>query len=224
MKKEEIIFKMQKHPLFNGVDANELSTAISSDDTVIKNFKTGEDIFSPQNREKKLGFILLGAANVYSSDGNRSVMLRSLSVGDTFGISNLFDDESDFVSIITAKKAASVIFLSPLTVERLLDSCAQFRKNYIKFLSQRICFLNQKISCFTAGSPERRLALFLCSQSDSDSFALSINSNSLSEMLNVGRASLYRAFDKLVSDGLITKSGKTITVNDRTILLSHYTN
>ena len=41
-------------------------------------------------------------------------------------------------------------------------------------------------------------------------------------MLNVGRASLYRAFDKLIADGYIKKDGKTITLLDRNALKDQY--
>ena len=222
MKKEDIILKLKTHPIFNGVEDFALCNAINSADTLIKEFKQGDEIFSPQNKEKKLGFVLLGEANVYSADGNRSVLLRSLKVGDMFGISNLFDENLGFVSLITAKKASRVIFFSSKAIEKLLNDSSEFRTNYIKFLSQRICFLNKKIACFTAGTPERRLAMFLCSQSEERTFSLNTSANSLSEMLDIGRASLYRALDKLISEGLISKNGKTITVLDRNTLEKNY--
>jgi DNA-binding GntR family transcriptional regulator len=39
--------------------------------------------------------------------------------------------------------------------------------------------------------------------------------NSLAEMLNLGRASLYRAFDRLSADGYIRKEGRSIAILDR---------
>lgn len=222
MKNEDIISKLQKHSLFTDVDISVLSNAINADDTVIKRFKQGEWIFSPLTKKKRLGFILLGEASVYSTDTSHPVLLRHLNVGDTFGVSNLFADSGEFVSTIIAKKASSVIFFSPKAISFLLGESTEFRTNYIAFLSQRICFLNKKISCFTAGSPERRLAVFLCSQSNEQSFSLNVNANSLSEMLDIGRASLYRAFDKLITDGFIVKNGKTITVLDKNALEKNY--
>lgn len=222
MKKEDIILKLKKHTLFKGVDSLTLSEILLTNCSKLETFKTGEEIFSPDHEEKKLGFILSGEASVYSADGNRSVLLRSLCEGDTFGVSNLFDEDNRFVSLIVAKRASSVIFFTAEAIGNLLDNSSAFRMNYIKFLSERICFLNQKISCFTAGSPERRLAVFLCSQSTENSFSVSINANSMSEMLNIGRASLYRAFDKLIADGFITKEGKTITLLNKAALETNY--
>ena len=218
MKKEDIILKLKKHTLFHNVDSSALASAISSGDTVVKKFMSGEKIFSPNTHEKLLGFILIGEASVYSAYGESNVLLRSLTVGDAFGISTLFGESDHFISTIIAKKASSVIFFTPSTIENLLGENKEFRNNYIVFLSQRICFLNQKISCFTAGSPEKRLAVFLCSQKSEQSFCVSVNANALSDMLNIGRASLYRAFDKLISEGFIEKDGKNITLTDRNAL------
>lgn len=222
MKEKLLIHNLQKHILFTDVSTHDISCAISADDTLIQDFQHGEAIFSPQNSEKKLGFILLGKANVYSIDENRSVLLRTLNAGDTFGVSTLFGEENRFISTIIAKSSAKVIFFTKNTIENLFNKNSKFRTNYISFLSQRICFLNKKISCFTAGSVERKLAIFLCSQSDDFNFSLEINANSLAEMLNVGRASLYRAFDKFIEDGFILKDGKTITLIDRTALEKNY--
>ena len=41
-------------------------------------------------------------------------------------------------------------------------------------------------------------------------------------MLNIGRASLYRAFDKFIADGFISKNGKEITLLDRDALMTNY--
>ena len=147
-----------------------------------------------------------------------------LESGDTFGVANLFSSTEQFVSLIVAKKACRVLFFSEETVALLLREDTTFCMNYIHFLSDRICFLNTKISCFTAGSPERKLAFFLlsCADDKMEQYSLSINSNSLSDMLNVGRASLYRAFDCLVSEGLIQKQGKQITVLNKNALKDRY--
>ena len=218
MNKENIILKLKKHTLFHNVGHSALNALLTADDTIVKSFNHGEKIFSPQTNKKLLGFILLGEASVYSAYESKSVLLRALNVGDAFGISTLFGENDHFVSTIIAKKASIVIFFTPSTIEKLLGENKEFRTNYIIFLSQRICFLNQKISCFTAGSPEKRLAVFLCSQKNEQSFSLNINANALSDMLDVGRASLYRAFDKLIAEGFIKKDGKTITLNDRNAL------
>lgn len=222
MNRDEIVNKIKKHALFRNVEEDKVWALITSTDTEIKAFSQGEEIFSPKNKDRKLGVVLSGEASVYSSDANHPVLLRTMIAGDTFGISNLFNENEPFASTLVAKKKSSVVLFSQTDIKRLLDESQIFRTEYIVFLSERICFLNKKISCFTAGTPERRLAVLLCSKSDEQSFSITINSNSLSDMLNVGRATLYRAFEKLITDGFIKKESKTITVLDRKSLEKNY--
>ena len=212
------------HPLFMGIDPEILLQKTESGVAVFREFSAGEEVYSPRDKNKKLGVILTGSASVFSADENNTVLLRILEKGDSFGVANLFSSQEQFVSLIVAKKACKVLFFSREAVSALLEENKTFCMNYIHFLSDRICFLNTKISCFTAGSPERKLAFFLlsCADDKMEQYSLNINANSLSEMLNVGRASLYRAFDSLVSEGLISKQGKQITVIDKNALKTRF--
>ena len=218
------IQKIKNHKLFKNVSNSLIAEILSKKGTLIKSFSQKETIFSEENEEKTLGLILSGEANVYSSSGVNAVLLRVLHPSDSFGVANLFDDSSRFVTTIVAKKPSTVVFFSKADIEWLIDISGEFRKNYIAFLSERICFLNRKISCYTAGSPEKKLSSFLCSHSDDESFSVTVSSSALSEMLNVGRASLYRAFDKMTEDGLIIKNGKSICVPNRSKLIDFYKN
>jgi CRP-like cAMP-binding protein len=88
-------------------------------------------------------------------------------------------------------------------------------------MSARIRFLNEKIMYFTAGSTERRLALYLASLGKK-TIKMSISMTDLANTLDVGRASLYRAFDKLSEDGYIIKSEKIILIMNREEMVAHY--
>ena len=103
-----------------------------------------------------------------------------------------------------------------------LGESPAFRENYIGFLGGRIRFLNRKIGYLTAGSAERRLALYLASLGPGE-VRLSIPFSALSELLDIGRASLYRALDRLEADGQIVRhGGRSLTVVNPEALLSAY--
>ena len=82
----------------------------------------------------------------------------------------------------------------------------------------------EKIQYLTAGCTERRLALYLMSQIAADDLPvrLNISAVSLAELLDVGRASLYRAMDRLNEDGFLTRQGHEYTLHHRDNLLTHY--
>lgn len=222
MKREATITQLQASPLFHGISSEEILALLESPKTATQSFKSGEIIYSPETTEKKLGIFLSGNATVHSVDSNNGVLLRSFSKNDAFGLATLFGSRSRYVSIITAKKPSRILFFDAEDIRALVMSNQTFSANYIRCLSDKICYLNTKISCFTAGSPERKLAYFLCTQCPANSFSLNISANALSEMLNIGRASLYRVFDKFTKEGFIKKEGKTITLLDRNGMIESY--
>jgi CRP-like cAMP-binding protein len=88
-------------------------------------------------------------------------------------------------------------------------------------LAGRVRFLNRKIQCFTAGSAERRLALWLLSEEE-EVITLPSSLTTLSDMLDIGRASLYRALDKLENSGLISREGRNIALLSPDEILKKY--
>ncbi len=209
-------------PLFCGADEELLQKAIENEAFRCKSFKSGETIYSPDESEKRLIIIKSGVANVYSADESRSLLLRTLKEGKTVGVANLFSGEK-YVSRIIADKTCETLEIGAEEFGKLLEQDSKMLYNYISFLSNKICLLNKKIVYLTAGSAERRLAVFLdayAREAESDSFPVQMNS--LCEMLNLGRASLYRAADKLEADGCIKRDGKQITLINKELMLSKY--
>ena len=184
-------------------------------------FASGASVCEPGSNTKNIGIILSGNAVVMSADSERNVLLRTFSAGDIFGVSGVFSKDCEFVTRISAKSNCSVAFISAPALSELIENDKTVLYNYIEFLSGRIRFLNRKIKFFTSGSAERRLATYLDSFGE-DSFCLNESMSSLADMLDIGRASLYRAFDRLTSDGFISRDRNLITLFDRDKMVIHY--
>ena len=123
--------------------------------------------------------------------------------------------------MIRAHGECRVFFLTEAALRRLLEEDHQFLYRYLAFLTGRIQYLNQKIGYLTAGSTERRLALYLASLGK-QSVRLEASISALSELLDVGRASIYRAFDKLTEDGFLKKEGRNLTLTNTDAMLKAY--
>ena len=78
------------------------------------------------------------------------------------------------------------------------------------------------IHSFTAGSAERRLSLFLADNESEGVYCANVSMVALADMLDIGRASLYRAFDKLEAEGFIEKKEKTILLKNKEGMLEKY--
>ena len=155
-----------------------------------------------------------GNAAVYSMDGERPLLLRCLGAGDIFGVATLYATRRK-ISRITAKGRVRMLAVPPDVIDGLLHSHDAFRHAYLAFLSDRIAFLNQRIACVTAGSAQRKLASWLLGLSDADEFTLPVRMGDLPGMLDLGRASVYRAFDLLTDRGCIRRTGNRIQILDR---------
>lgn len=221
---EQYLALLLSLPIFKGAESELLEGALSNGEFVVRAYSSGNMIYCPEEQEKRMIIFLSGKADVYSADTSRTTLLRTVTSGGIVGVANLFSAEP-FVSRVIADKSCKTLEISAKHFGKMLEKDKNMLYNYISFLSDRICFLNRKIVYLTAGSAERKLAHFLASLADEqgcDSFELPVTMNSLAEVLNLGRASLYRAADKLEADGLITREGKKITVISKEKMLTEY--
>lgn len=188
--------------------------------TSVAHFSVGELLCSPKKPPSFVGIVLSGRAAAESQTGNGNALLRSFSEGDMFGIADLYSSDSSFPTVITALTELSVLLIDRDGFRRLLAADADALREYLRFMSERVMLLNKKIAVLTAGSAEKKLAFFLSENQLDGEYLLPSSMSSLAELLNVGRASLYRALERLEGDGLIRRSGKNILIPDKNALCS----
>lgn len=217
---EKDLKKLWANPLFYGVKKDVAEAILGEHGARVAVFADGETLLSPEAEKKTAGLILEGRAVVTTPDPTKKTLLRFLGVGEPFGIANLFSN-APYISVIRAHGACRVFLLPEAAIRRLLEDDHAFLYQYLAFLSGRIRYLNRKIGYLTAGSAERRLALYLWSLGK-ESVRLDASISALSELLDIGRASLYRAFDRLTADGFIRKEGRSITLLDPDGMLRAY--
>lgn len=169
-----------------------------------------------------LPVIISGCAAVLGRNAERnSVVLRQLKAGSVFGVSALFSDDGESISTIRAEKPTEALLIPQSAVSELIHKNGDFAESYIRLLGAKIRYLGSRIDAFTAGSAEARLAKHLltlvCAEDRSEGeqeITLECTLSRLADMLNIGRASLYRAIDSLTEKGFITHTDRRITVKD----------
>lgn len=200
--------------LFRGLTPDVISglTGVAKADR--QDFARGEVIFSPDKFRKELGIILSGRVLVEKG----TLMVSELVAGDLFGAAALFNDAERYVSTLTARSPASVLFLSQESITRIIDSSPAVRYNYLRYLSERIRFLSSKVDYLSSGSGERKLSVFLAGLADRDGQVRVRSMSELASRLGMGRASLYRELAKLEERGAISRDGKVIKILDIELL------
>ena len=115
---------------------------------------------------------------------------------------------------VEAKENCTYACITQECVEELLKSDIGFTKNYICFLSDKIRFLNKKIAFFTSGSAEKKVAGYILSlPMENNTVRLEMNMSKLAQNLDIGRASLYRAFDSLEESCFISRDNNIIRIS-----------
>ena len=219
MKTNQIISVLRTVSLFKGTDETALTALLTEDGVTIK--ETLATQYVRDESPPALGILLAGRASILSSDEEKRVILRNVAAGEVFDAAALFLEDPPPMSRIVALTDCTTLFIEVRAVRALMTRSPAFLDAYLSFLAARVQFLNRRIRCYTAGSAERRLALYLADNCDGDG-TLTVSLSALSRILDIGRASLYRSLDKLESDGLITHDGRRITLQNRTQLLAQY--
>lgn len=211
---------LRQHPLFK--ECTPLLLEQMSKEATLRFFAAG-DTLKKYNERPFLCIILSGEASVHTKDENNDLLLRMFRAGDTFGVANLFGHRPP-VTRVDATKPTEAICISEDILRRALMSDGALAIRYIGFLSDRICFLNRRISTLSAGSAERRLAAWLDAvvPQETIEYELPLPMNRLADTLGLGRASLYRAFDELIGLGYLTRNSRKICLPNRDAMLGHY--
>jgi CRP-like cAMP-binding protein len=207
MTPSELIHFLKALPLFSGINAEQIENALEGAHVKLLQLAAGES--PPSECQKMLGVVLSGSLLILSADETRSVVLRTLGKGDIFGAASLFAQTHAPLSRLKAKAASHLLFFDRDAVHEMLCADPAFMDSYLCLLADRIAFLNSKIRAFTARSTERRLTLWLTAH-ENDGFVRNTKLSTLADALDIGRASLYRALDKLEDEGLILRNGRDI--------------
>lgn len=195
--------------LLDGLSPQELETCRRLATTEEWTCTKGQVIYDPQHVRRSLAYLLEGHARVMQG----RVVMNDLYAGDVFGAAALFGSSEPYPSTVVAVTDCRLVLIPQETVSRWMAAVPAVGENYVRFLSDRIRFLNRRLSTLTAGQTDGKLWKYLLAHRDAAGVVtLSGGMNALAKCLDMGRSSLYRSLDALSDAGRIRREGKTIVV------------
>ena len=211
---------VSKTELFRGSPPSVLTRILAVSDCTAAEYEKNEVVYDKTNFYRSLGIVLEGRLRVTKENADkRPIVMSTLQRGAMFGAAALFNSEPEYATKITAIERSRVLFLPQRLVKRMIEREPDIAENYIRYLSERILFLNRKIYFLTAGTAEQRLAGFLLDNLAVGEFSeMPMTMHRLADALNMSRASLYRAFDELTASGAVSKQGKLVCINNAELL------
>lgn len=206
---------LKKCVIFSDLNADQLSDILSANLEKICVYKKGKIIFSPASFEKCLAVILKGKAEVSKEKNSSFLYMNTLEAGNVFGLSCLFSEEKEFPTTVRAKEDCRVLLLDQKVISEIFTLYPSAIAKYINILSNKIHFLNKKIDSLSTPNAKTSIKNFFLSIAESTGnkeFTLPISISKLSEMLSIGRTSVYRSIDELIEEGFMKKDGKAIKI------------
>lgn len=213
----ELVLKTE---LFRGSPPSVLTRILAVSDCTAADYEKNDVVYDKTNFSRSLGIVLDGRLRVTKENADkRPIVMSTLQRGTLFGAAALFNSEPEYATKITAIERSRVLFLPQRLIKRMIEREPDIAENYIRYLSERILFLNRKIYFLTAGTAEQRLAGFLLDNLAVGEYSeMPMPMHRLADALNMSRASLYRAFDELTESGAVSKQGKLVCINNAELL------
>ena len=213
----ELVLKTE---LFRGSPPSVLTRILAVSDCTAADYEKNDVVYDKTNFSRSLGIVLDGRLRVTKENADkRPIVMSTLQRGALFGAAALFNSEPEYATKITAIERSRVLFLPQRLIKRMIEREPDIAENYIRYLSERILFLNRKIYFLTAGTAEQRLAGFLLDNLAVGEYSeMPMPMHRLADALNMSRASLYRAFDELTQSGAVSKQGKLVCINNAELL------
>ena len=210
---------LTENELFSGLKTELLAAVLTEQQVAFVRFSRGQKLNGTAPNAPSIGYLLRGEIRV--SGKNAGPLLETLRPGDVFGCEALFLGESGELGDAAAVKAGEAAFLSRHAITQLMEHDPLFSLRFIRYLSKRVVRFGSRIGQYSAGSAQARLAQFLLSGfGDYKTYELDQPMTQLAVQLQIGRASLYRAFEALEMGGAVRRDGKNIRLVDRDILAS----
>ncbi len=198
MKNKEICGFLDKIPLFTGLFQEEL-------------FGEAKEIFLKAGEQyeikNSMAVLFRGKVEIYK----KKAFLKKAEAPSVLGLATLFDESHSYISTVIPKSDTTLLIFNNKAVEKMILESHEFSHRLIVLFSEKIRYLNRRIDFYTSQGAEGKLHEFLVAMAkgEEDKF-VEIPMSKLSEILDIGRASLYRAIASLEEKGCIKKQGKKI--------------
>ena len=194
--------------LFSGLPGEEIFSLLSTNGVRVEHFEKDQVIFDRADTERALGIILYGSCTVTKESESGSMPMSVLSSADLFGAASLFHHEEAYVARVTAQKSTWVLLISEEALRGMMQTDFRVTENYLRYLTARIRFLSGRLDGFLPQSVEERVLNHIKTRAENGLYESEWSVTHLADALRVSRTTLYRAMDKLVSEGKIERHGR----------------
>ena len=214
--------RLKKTVLFRGLSDQEIESCLECSKAEIVYFRKDENLFSEGDDPAGLLILLDGSVILarHDYDGKRNLLAVVEKPGELFGYETLFLNEKQYGMYAIAKKPSKVLVMPRnflvSTCERNCDFHQNLISNMMFFMAERSQRLNDRLEVILGGSLRKKIAKYLLQNiSHTGNRVLSMGRQEMADYLNATRPSLSRELMKMQDEGMLSVSGRQITVLDQ---------
>lgn len=197
--------------LLSGLSPAERDEALAVLRPTLCRYAEGDTVVSSGEAGGRLFFLLSGRCSVYRTGGEKPVLMNQLRSGDCFGAASLFSNDSTPTEIVAETDCRCAIVREP-ELSRLFSTHPVAALNYIRFISEKLVFLNRRVRDFSAASSDEKTAALILNQADENGVAVFRSVTALIRTMNLSRASFYRSLSSFVSRGMIERHRNAVKI------------
>lgn len=210
---EKAIKLLSAHPAFSGAKEEALRYILASEDTLLKDFSKGQQVFPCHGVKKAVGVVLTGGCLLL--EGGK--ITASKDDGFIFGVKTLYACDSDAFTL-SASQDSKVVFVKKSAVDWLLQDDFSAARSFLEFLSDEL--KSDKNNEKQNSNAESSLAGYLLTRPKNSKNEVSLPQDMLkvAKSLNLTKEGLYKAIEKLNASGAIGFSGTAIFIKSEALL------
>ena len=189
---------LEQCELFLGLPSHYITEILETIPYNIKKYNKNDFIYTPYNCSKEIGIILKGSILVYKSlyNGDK-FLLNKLQENSILDVGFIYEQPNLFHGEVQAIKLTEILFISQESLDKLFILNQKIMKNFLKIMSNKILFLNNKLEIIALPSIKDRLELIIDQKIYSEKSLRTTNKNQLCYELATSRSSLYRALNEI---------------------------
>jgi len=203
-------------PLFHGLSVNRLNNLLFPNYCRIISYPAGERILTQGTKYEDLCILLEGkaAARFYEYSG-KTVLVETLEAPAPAAAAILFSSDPYLPVTLEADSDVKAAIITRAGLTRVFKEEPQVFERYLREMGDKVSFLAEKVRLAELAGIRQRFAdyiLRLRSRFHTNDLVLPLSREKLAEMFGSARPSVSREISRMCDEGLISVSGKAVTI------------
>ncbi len=209
-------YRLSAIPLFSSLDPGEPERLLNEFNIRETRFTKGEILAFQGEVCNRLIILTSGSVSAQMSDpAGKVVKVEDVTAPDPLAILFLFGSNNKFPVQVTSNGNTTAVVIPKESVLKMLGANETLLKNYLDISAEFAGRLSRKLHLMSFRTIRQKLAIYLLELSEtsgSSLLRLDRTKSSLAEYFGVSRPALEREISNMQNEGLISVSGRVISI------------